>query len=106
MGCPPSTSRYFCYLLGSPAASWISTLVDSMLGYVPAEFGPVYRFAEMAQISRFRTLLVKWALWAYGVFTIVAVGVTSTSMITRIYDVKGFHRLPGAVEAAVEAAKA
>jgi hypothetical protein len=36
--------------------------VDSMLGFVPAEFGPVYRFAEQVQISRFRALLIKWAL--------------------------------------------
>ena len=84
----------------------VSTLVDSMLGYVPAEFGPVYRFAEQVNISRFRTLLVKWGvmvilglltsgvymaiahklgmpitlgwqLWLYGVFAISAVGITS-----------------------------
>jgi uncharacterized phage infection (PIP) family protein YhgE len=88
----------------------VSTLVDSLLGYVPAEWGPVYRFAEQANISRFRTLLVKWGimvilalltsgvylaiahglgmplalgwqLWAYGAFAIVAVGVTSSSLI-------------------------
>jgi uncharacterized phage infection (PIP) family protein YhgE len=81
-----------------------------LLGYVPAEWGPVYRFAEQANISRFRTLLVKWGimvvlalltsgvymaiahglgmpiqlgwqLWAYGVFAIIAVGVTSSSLI-------------------------
>jgi uncharacterized phage infection (PIP) family protein YhgE len=85
-------------------------LVDSMLGFVPAEFGPVYRFAEQVKISRFRTLLIKWALtvvlalltsasyiliatklgmpvqnslalWLFGVFAIAAVGITSTSLI-------------------------
>jgi uncharacterized phage infection (PIP) family protein YhgE len=84
--------------------------VDSMLGFVPAEFGPVYRFAEQVQISRFRALLIKWALivvlalltsgvympiaawlgmpiqhslplWLYGAFAIAAVGITSTSLI-------------------------
>jgi uncharacterized phage infection (PIP) family protein YhgE len=97
-------------LAGFTGSIVVSTLVDSMLGYVPAEFGPVYRFAEQLNISRFRTLLVKWALmlalalltsavymaiadalgmpfthgwalWLYGVFAIVAVGVTSTSLI-------------------------
>ena len=107
---------YFALLLllaGFTGSIVVSTLVDSMLGYAPAEFGPVYRFAEQAQISRFRTLLVKWGLvavlalitsgvyiaiahglgmpipngwtlWAYGVFTIIAVGVTATSMIAAL----------------------
>ena len=55
---------YYALLLllaGFTGSIVVSTLVDSMLGYMPAEFGPVYRFAEQAQISRFRTLLVKWA---------------------------------------------
>ncbi|MEZ0365610.1 DUF3533 domain-containing protein [Mycobacterium sp. pUA109] len=104
---------YYALLLllaGFTGSIVVSTLVDSMLGYVPAEFGPVYRFAEQVSISRFRTLLVKWALmivlalltsavylaiahrlgmpiphggalWGYGVFAIAAVGITSTSLI-------------------------
>jgi uncharacterized phage infection (PIP) family protein YhgE len=94
----------------------VSSLVDSMLGFVPAELGPMYRFAEQVSISRFRTLLVKWALmivmalltsaayvgiahwlgmpiphgwllWLYGVFTIAAVGITSTSLIAVLGSV-------------------
>ncbi len=104
---------YYALLLllaGFTGSIVISTLVDSMLGYVPAEFGPVYRFAEKVKISRFRTLLIKWAvtvmvalltsaaylsiakglgmpfqntwvLWLFGVFAIAAVGITSTSLI-------------------------
>ncbi|SPM33404.1 membrane protein [Mycobacterium rhizamassiliense] len=104
---------YYALLLllaGFTGSIVVSTLVDSLLGYVPAEWGPVYRFAEQANISRFRTLLVKWAimvvlalvtsavylaiahglgmpiplgfqLWAFGAFAIVAVGVTSSSLI-------------------------
>lgn len=82
-----------------------------MLGYVPAEYGPVYRFAEQVNISRFRTLLVKWGLmvllalltsavymaiahglgmpiplgwqlWLFGVFAISAVGITSSSLLS------------------------
>lgn len=97
-------------LAGFTGSIVVSTLVDSMLGYVPAEFGPVYRFATQVKISRFRTLLIKWALmtvlalltsavyiaiatalgmpvphgiglWLYGVFAIAAVGVTSASLI-------------------------
>ncbi len=98
-------------LLGGFIGSFVvSIAVDSMLGFVPAEFGPVYRFAEQVKISRFRTLLIKWALmvllalltsgvyiliagrlgmpiqhslplWLFGAFAIAAVGITSTSLI-------------------------
>jgi uncharacterized phage infection (PIP) family protein YhgE len=97
-------------LAGFTGSTLISMLVDSMLGFIPAEFGPVYRFAEQVKISRFRTLLIKWALtvmlalltsgvyiliathlgmpvpnslalWLFGAFAITAVGITSTSLI-------------------------
>jgi uncharacterized phage infection (PIP) family protein YhgE len=104
---------YYALLLllaGFTGSIVVSMLVDSMLGFVPAEFGPVYRFADQVKISRFRTLLIKWALmlvlallisgaymliatkfgmpiqqslplWLYGVVAIAAVGITSTSLI-------------------------
>ena len=104
---------YYALLLllaGFTGSIVISMLVDSMLGFVPAEFGPVYRFAEQVKISRLRTLLIKWTLmivlavltsgaymligaklgmpvqhavplWLYGAFAIAAVGITSTSLI-------------------------
>lgn len=104
---------YYALLLllaGFIGSMLVTMLVDSMLGFVPAEFGPVYRFAEQVKISRFRTLLIKWALivvlalltsgvymliaghlgmpiqhslplWLYGAFAIAAVGITSTSLI-------------------------
>jgi uncharacterized phage infection (PIP) family protein YhgE len=53
---------YYALLLllaGFTGSIVVSSLVDSMLGFVPAEMGPVYRFAEQVDISRFRTLLVK-----------------------------------------------
>src|SRR3984885_6233367 len=91
----------------------VSRLVDSMLGFIPAEVGPIYRFAEQVKISRFRTLLIKWAmiavlalltsaaylliadnmgmpiqnglaLWLFSAFAILAVGVTSTSLIAAL----------------------
>jgi YhgE/Pip-like protein len=100
-------------LAGFTGSLVISTLVDSMLGYTPAEIGPVYRFADRVEMSRFRTLLIKWglvltlglitsgiylaignwlgmpipsawALFGYGVLAIVAVGVTATSMIAAL----------------------
>ncbi len=105
---------YYALLLllaGFTGSIVVSTLVDALLGYVPAEFGPVYRFAEQVRISRFQTLVVKWAmmvllalltsgvylaiadalgmpidlgwqLWAYGVFAIAAVGITSSSLLS------------------------
>jgi YhgE/Pip-like protein len=104
---------YYALLLllgGFTGSIVISMLVDSMLGFVPAEFGPVYRFAEEVKISRLRTLLLKWVmmivlalltsgaymliaaklgmpiqhavpLWLFGAFAIAAVGITSTSLI-------------------------
>jgi Protein of unknown function (DUF3533) len=88
----------------------VSPLVDSMLGFTPSEFGPVFRLSEHVKISRLRTLLIKWAimvllalltsgvyifiagqlgmpiqhglpLWLFGAFAIAAVGITSTSLI-------------------------
>lgn len=105
---------YYALLLllaGFTGSIIVSSLVDSMLGFVPSELGPVYRFAEQVNISRFRTLVIKWVLmvilavvtsaayvgiaawlgmpipswgllWLYGVFIIAAVGVTSTSLIS------------------------
>lgn len=105
---------YFALLLllaGFTGSVVVSTLVDALLGYVPAEWGPVYRFSEQVKISRFQTLLFKWAimvllalltsavylaiahglgmpiplgwqLWAYGVFAIIAVGITSSSLLS------------------------
>jgi uncharacterized phage infection (PIP) family protein YhgE len=107
---------YYSFLLmlgGFIGSVVVSMLVDSMLGYIPAEFGPVYRFAERVNVSRFYTLLLKWALvvvlalltsavyagiaaglgmplghgwaiWLYGVFIIAAVGITSTSLIAAL----------------------
>lgn len=104
---------YYALLLllaGFSGSIVVSMLVDSLLGYAPAEFGPVYRFAEQAHISRFRTLLIKWAMmvvlalatsgvylaiahglgmplpeswkiWLFGVFAIISVGITSCSLI-------------------------
>jgi YhgE/Pip-like protein len=104
---------YYALLLllaGFVGSIVISMLVDSKLGFVPAEFGPVYLSAEQTQISRLRTLFIKWALmivlavltsgaylliaaklgmpiqhavplWLYGAFAIAAVGITSTSLI-------------------------
>lgn len=103
-------------LAGFTGSIVVSMLVDTMLGYVPAEFGPVYRFAEQVDISRFRTLLIKWVLmvvlalltsavyleiarmlgmpippgwtlWLYGVFAIIAVGITSISLIAVLGSV-------------------
>ena len=105
---------YYALLLllaGFTGSVVVSTLVDALLGYVPAEWGPVYRFSEQVRISRFQTLVVKWLmmvllalltsvvylaiahglgmpiplgwqLWAYGVFAIIAVGVTSSSLLS------------------------
>ena len=105
---------YYALLLllaGFTGSVVVSTLVDALLGYVPAEWGPVYRFGEQVRISRFQTLVLKWTmmvllalltsavymaiahglgmpisrgwpLWAYGMFAIIAVGITSSSLLS------------------------
>jgi uncharacterized phage infection (PIP) family protein YhgE len=89
----------------------VSMLVNSMLGIAPIELRPLHRSAE--NVSRFRTLLITWvmmsvvalltsaayaliaanvgmpiqnslALWLFGAFAILAVGVASTSLIAAM----------------------
>lgn len=105
---------YYALLLllaGFTGSVVVSTLVDALLGYVPAEWGPVYRLARQVRISRLSTVAVKWSimvmlglltsavylaiahalgmpiphgwqLWLYGVFAIAAVGITSSSLLS------------------------
>ncbi len=110
-------SSYFYTLMlligGVTGALVVSMLVEAMLGYSPAEFGPMYRLADRVRVSWFRTLLFKWmlvavvalfssavyiwmakafgmpvphpwALWLFGVFIMLAVGVASTSFMTAL----------------------
>ncbi|MEV6069197.1 DUF3533 domain-containing protein [Nocardia sp. NPDC052001] len=50
--------------VGFSGAMIIHAMVDNVLGYVPAEYGPWYRHIAPVAISRWRTLLVKWAMAA------------------------------------------
>jgi ABC-type multidrug transport system permease subunit len=104
---------YYALLLlvaGFTASLVVSLVADSLLGLVPAAFGPAYWHAGQAKVSRFRALLLKWVLtlivallvsgaylliaghlgmpvpnsltlWLFGVFAITAVGIASTSLI-------------------------
>jgi uncharacterized phage infection (PIP) family protein YhgE len=106
-----SASSYAMLLLlaGFIGSLVISMTVNSMLGLKPAAIAPF----EQGPVSRFRTLLIKWALtvvlallasagyiliatnlgmpvqnsltlWLFGVLVIVAVGITSTSLIAAL----------------------
>ncbi|MEU6189411.1 DUF3533 domain-containing protein [Nocardia sp. NPDC047038] len=97
-------------LAGFTGAMIIHTLVDSVLGFTPTEYGPWFVHPPSTGISRFRTLLMKWAvivtaapvlsgiflgvasafnvplgspllLWLYGTLAIVAVGVTALAVL-------------------------
>ncbi|MEU1548719.1 DUF3533 domain-containing protein [Nocardia sp. NPDC005745] len=97
-------------LAGFTGAMIIHTLVDSVLGFTPTEYGPWFVHQPATGISRFRTLLLKWAvvltaapilsgiflavaaalgvplgspllLWLYGILAIVAVGVTALAVL-------------------------
>ncbi|UAK30774.1 SNG1 family protein [Nocardia asteroides] len=97
-------------LAGFTGAMIIHTLVDSVLGFTPTEYGPWFVQPPATGISRFHTLLVKWAvlvtaapilsgiflavaaalgvplgsallLWLYGTLAIVAVGVTALAVL-------------------------
>ncbi|MBF6465692.1 DUF3533 domain-containing protein [Nocardia beijingensis] len=97
-------------LAGFTGAMIIHTLVDSVLGFTPTEYGPWFVHPPATGISRLRTLLVKWAvivtaapilsgmfltvaamlrvpldspllLWLYGTLAIIAVGVTALAVL-------------------------
>ncbi|MFZ2175844.1 MAG: DUF3533 domain-containing protein [Rhodococcus sp. (in: high G+C Gram-positive bacteria)] len=104
---------YYALLLvlaGFTGATIAGTLIDGMLGFTPTEVGPVYLSNEAVPLSRFHTLLIKWAvmvviglvvsalylwissalglpigntlaLWEYGAFAIAAVGITAMSVM-------------------------
>ncbi len=110
------SSYFYCLMLligGVTGALVVSMLVEAMLGYSPAEFGPMYRLADRVRVSWFRTLLIKWMLvavvslfssaayigiskafgmpiphpwklWLFGVFIMFVVGVASTAFITAL----------------------
>ncbi|MEC3952556.1 DUF3533 domain-containing protein [Nocardia sp. CDC153] len=95
---------------GFSGAMIIHSMIDNVLGYLPAEYGPWFRAPEPQSISRWRTLLSKWAiaavtapvlsgmfmgiatlfrmpidqplpLFLYGTLAIIAVSVTGLSVL-------------------------
>ncbi|MBH0780611.1 YhgE/Pip domain-containing protein [Nocardia bovistercoris] len=100
-------------LVGVVGSMTIHTMVDAALGFVPTEYGPWYVHYPPTPISRFRTLLIKWgvlavvanlvsgiymlvasalgmpleeplALFLYGAFAILAVGITGLSVLAAL----------------------
>lgn len=58
---------YFALLIilaGFTGSMIVSTFVDQSLGFVPAEFGPVYKLARHSGLSRLATLTAKWLVMA------------------------------------------
>jgi len=56
---------YYALLLvlaGFTGSVIVANLVDAKLGFIPLEWGPVYRMAEHSGRSRLSTLLLKWAV--------------------------------------------
>ncbi|GGF28437.1 hypothetical protein GCM10007298_25270 [Williamsia phyllosphaerae] len=104
---------YFTILLvlaGFTGALIVHSLVDGMLGFIPIEIGPLYRWRTRLPISRRGTLVAKWwimfviamvqsalyigvcaavgmdnpapfTLWMYSTLAITAVGVTASSIM-------------------------
>ncbi|MGY4099322.1 YhgE/Pip domain-containing protein [Nocardia sp. R16R-3T] len=100
-------------LAGFTGAMIIHSMTDSALGFAPTEYGPWYVHYPAAAISRFRTLLLKWAimtvtapivsavflgiaaaldvpldhplaLFLYCALAIIAVGVTALSVLAAL----------------------
>jgi len=100
-------------LVGMVGAMVVHQLTDSALGFLPTEWGPWYLHFPRTPISRFHTLLLKWAavvamaaivsavmmgigsaigmpidrplaLYLFGAFVIIAVGITCTSVLAAI----------------------
>ncbi|WP_067848423.1 DUF3533 domain-containing protein [Nocardia lijiangensis] len=97
-------------LAGFTGAMMIHTLIDSVLGFTPTEYGPWFVHPPAAGVSRLRTLLIKWGviataapilsaiflgvaaalgvplgngllLWLYGSLAIIAVGFTALAVL-------------------------
>ncbi|WP_068059492.1 YhgE/Pip domain-containing protein [Nocardia xishanensis] len=97
-------------LAGFTGAMMIHTLIDSVLGFTPTEYGPWFVQPPATGVSRLRTLLIKWGvfataapilsamflgvatalgiplgngplLWLYGTLAIIAVGVTALAVL-------------------------
>lgn len=105
---------YFTLLLilaGFTGATIVNTLVDTALGFIPTEYGPLYINRETTRMSRLTVLLIKWGIivvlslivsalylwigtalgmpvprallmWEYGALAISAVGITSVSVMS------------------------
>ncbi|WP_346765423.1 DUF3533 domain-containing protein [Rhodococcus sp. 105337] len=98
-------------LAGFTGATIVSSIVDSALGFVPTEYGPLYITKETTRMSRLQVLFLKWGilvvlalvvsalylgigtalgmpvprpllLWEYGALAISAVGITSLSVMS------------------------
>ena len=98
-------------LAGFTGATIINAVVDSNLGFVPAEYGPLYIARETTRMSRVQVLMLKWGitiimsmivsalylwiatalgmpaprallLWEYGALAIAAVGITSLAVMS------------------------
>ncbi|AOD20975.1 hypothetical protein IM25_04475 [Rhodococcus sp. p52] len=98
-------------LAGFTGATIINAVVDSALGFVPTEYGPLYIARETTRMSRLQVLALKWGitvvmslivsalyvwiptalgmpaprallLWEYGALAISAVGITSLAVMS------------------------
>jgi YhgE/Pip-like protein len=97
-------------LAGFTGGMIVHTMIDQALGFAPTEYGPWYRHLESIGISRFSTLMLKWAvmaalavvvsgvfvgvadlvgmpierglaLYLYGALAILAVGISALSVL-------------------------
>ncbi|QLY34354.1 DUF3533 domain-containing protein [Nocardia huaxiensis] len=75
---------------GFSGAMILHAMVDNVLGYAPAEYGPWYRFIEPVAISRWRTLLAKWAMAALTAPVISGIFLGIASLMNMPID----HPLP------------
>ncbi|MEV6274184.1 ABC transporter permease [Nocardia sp. NPDC051832] len=110
------TAFFYALLLllaGLVGSMTIHTMLDAALGVVPTEYGPWFVHYPRTQISRFKTLLIKWGvmvltsfvvsgvfvlvgkalgmpmnnsylLYLFGVLAIAAVGITGLSILAAI----------------------
>ncbi|MBS9374954.1 YhgE/Pip domain-containing protein [Rhodococcus sp. B50] len=98
-------------LAGFTGATIINAVVDTKLGFVPTEYGPLYIARETTRMSRLQVLALKWGitvvmslivsalyvwiatglgmpaprallLWEYGALAISAVGITSLAVMS------------------------
>jgi YhgE/Pip-like protein len=84
LGQTPFFIALFVVLCGFIGAILINSAFDSVIGYAITEVGPVWRLRPPQQITRWHTLIAKWAIAAVAAPVMVAVVLAIAAGVLRM----------------------